>query len=101
VSREVLAALAIAGALTGCIVRHVIGEPRVTGTCEGACDHYVECKPGHAPADRARCERECPDVLSDRDALVSFELLECDQVLSFVDGDPPKAAVKTTAKAQR
>jgi hypothetical protein len=100
VSRDLVIALALAGTLTGCIVRHVAGESRVTGTCDGACDHYVECRPGHAPADRERCLHECPEVLSDRDALVSFELLECDEVLSFVDGDHPRSPVKTSAKAQ-
>jgi hypothetical protein len=86
------------GAITGCIVQHVVEEPRVTGTCDGACDHYIECKPGHAVADRERCRRECPDVLGDRDSIVSFELLSCDVVVSFVDGDHPHTAAAGTVK---
>ena len=44
-SRGVLIALLIV-LLTSCVVRHLVSGPRLTGTCHGACDHYVECKAG-------------------------------------------------------
>lgn len=90
--RSVTIALLVAALISGCIVRHVIGGPRLTGTCNGACDHYVECKPGHGDADGHRCRTECPDVFADRDSLMAYEGLSCDAAVSFVDGDPHPAA---------
>ena len=80
--------------LTGCIVRHLVSGPRLTGTCHGACAHYIECKAGALPEDRTRCETECPDVFSDRDSLMAFEGLSCQNVVEYVDGTSPKAARK-------
>jgi hypothetical protein len=74
------------GALfAGCIVKNV-ESPRLTGTCTGACDHYVECKPGHAQLDRDRCTRECPNVFGDPDSLMAFESLTCKDAVEYVDG---------------
>ncbi|HEX3476757.1 MAG TPA: hypothetical protein VHT91_17140 [Kofleriaceae bacterium] len=85
--------LALGAALpAGCVVRHFTG-PDLTGTCNGACDHYVECKPGHASADRNRCLAECPDVFSDRDSLMTYESLACDDAVEYVDGSAPARAV--------
>jgi hypothetical protein len=83
----------IAGALiAGCIVRHVPGASHLTGTCAGACDHYVECKPGHSEVDGNRCRAECPQVFADRDSLMAFENLSCANTVTFVDGDPHHSA---------
>jgi len=87
--RGVICGLAIAGAMTSCVVNRLMG-PRLTGTCDGACDHYVACKAGHA--DAKRCRSECPDVFSDRDSLMAFESLSCKDAVEFVDGQSPKAA---------
>ena len=76
-----------------CIVRRLTG-PRLTGTCSGACDHYIECKPGHADRDRARCETECPDVFADRDSLMAYESLSCQDAVEYVDGRAPAAATR-------
>jgi len=81
--------------LTSCIVRHLVTGPRLTGTCSGACAHYVECKPGAQPEDRTRCETECPGVFSDRDSLMAYESLSCQNAVEYVDGTQPKAAKKT------
>lgn len=78
--------------LTSCIVRHLVTGPRLTGTCHGACDHYIECKPGHSDLDRNRCENECPGVFSDRDSLMAYESLSCKNAVEYVDGTQPKAA---------
>ena len=80
--------------LTSCIVRHLVSGPRLTGTCNGACAHYIECKAGALPEDRTRCETECPDVFSDRDSLMAFEGLSCQNAVEYVDGTSPKAARK-------
>ena len=78
--------------LTSCIVKHLVGGPKLTGTCRGACSHYVSCKTGAMKEDRIRCETECPDVFSDRDSLMAFESLSCKNAVEFVDGTQPKAA---------
>jgi hypothetical protein len=78
---------------TSCIVKHLVQTgPRLTGTCQGACDHYIECKPGAHKEDRARCETECPDVFSDRDSLMAYESLSCSDAVEYVDGTQPRAA---------
>ncbi len=86
--KSVAVALALAAALTGCIVKNIVrGETqRLTGTCDGACDHYVGCKPGHLPADAQRCRTECPEVFTDSDSLMLFESLSCQDAVEFVDG---------------
>ncbi len=89
--RILVVALAVAGAITGCAIRQLVG-PRVTGTCDGACKHYIDCKPNHPHADLERCEQECPDVLGDSDARVEFERLSCDDAVEFVDGRHPTTA---------
>lgn len=94
--RSIAVALALAGALTGCIVHNIVrGEtPRLTGTCDGACDHYLGCKPGHPEADAARCRTECPDVFTDSDSLMMFESLSCQDAVEFVDGTHKTTAAK-------
>ena len=90
--RSIVIALIAAASIAGCIVRHVPGTTRATGTCAGACDHYVACKPGHSDADRDRCRNECPQVFADRDSLTAFEGLGCEDTVTFVDGDPKPSA---------
>ncbi len=92
--RYVLVAAA-AMLFASCIVRRLTG-PRLTGTCDGACAHYIECKPGHADADRMRCNAECPQVFSDRDSLMAYESLSCKDALEYVDGTTPRAAATSS-----
>ncbi len=87
-----LFAVVMALLLTSCIVKHMIAGPRLTGTCEGACAHYIQCKPGAQAEDRNRCETECPGVFSDRDSLMAYESLSCQNAVEYVDGTSPKAA---------
>jgi hypothetical protein len=82
----------LALALTACIVKQFSTGPRLTGTCEGACDHYVECKPGHPSEAMTKCRTECPQVFSDEDSLRGFESLSCKDTLEYVDGNSPRAA---------
>ena len=83
--RAVLAAGAIASIASSCIVRKFT-EPRYTGTCEGACAHYVECKPGHPKRDGDRCRAECPGVFEDPDSLMAYESLSCQDAVEYIDG---------------
>ncbi|HEY3805244.1 MAG TPA: hypothetical protein VGL61_21690 [Kofleriaceae bacterium] len=86
-----LRGLLLGALVAGCIVKKV-ESPRLTGTCAGACDHYVECKPGHAPTDRDRCARECPNAFGDPDSLMAYESLSCQDAVEYVDGTAPRAA---------
>ena len=84
--------LVISLATIGCIVQRFTG-PQLTGTCDGACAHYTQCKPGHGDADRMRCIAECPSVFSDRDSLMAYESLSCDNAVEYIDGKAAKTAV--------
>ena len=90
--KSALIAVAIALLLTSCIVKHMVSGPRLTGTCQGACSHYMECKPGAHNEDRNRCENECPGVFSDRDSLMAYESLSCQNAVEYVDGTSPRSA---------
>jgi len=87
----------IALSLIGCIVRRLSG-PQLTGTCDGACAHYVQCKPGHGELDRARCLTECPEVFSDRDSLMGYESLSCEDAVDYVDGTAAQTAKSARAR---
>lgn len=95
-SRGVLA-VAIIVLFASCIVKHLVRGPRLTGTCKGACDHYIECKTGARKEDRVRCETECPDVFSDRDSLMAYESLSCQNAVEYVDGTQPQSATSSPA----
>lgn len=86
VTRGLVLALVIAG----CVVKRY-QSPRLTGTCEGACAHYVACKGGRE-MDMKRCNAECPDVFSDRDSLMAFESLSCRDAVEYIDGNAAKTA---------
>jgi hypothetical protein len=81
--------------MSACIVRHFASGPRLTGTCDGACAHYIECKPGHPDKDLARCSQECPGVFADRDSLMMYESLSCKDAIEYVDGTAQRAATSS------
>ena len=64
---------------------------KLTGTCQGACDHYVSCKYANGqrvtPDTHVVCERECQGVFSGTEPLVAFESLSCEDAIAFVEGD--------------
>lgn len=91
VARGLAVGLLLTAVMPGCIVRRYTG-PRLTGTCDGACAHYVECKPGHPRRALDRCRKECPSVFSDPDSLMAFESLSCKDTLEYVDGEAPTSA---------
>ena len=92
--RHAVIATLLGAALASCVANRW-ASPRVTGTCAGACAHYVECKPGHSDRDGARCRAECPDVFADADSLGAYESLSCKDAVEFVDGTNPRAASAT------
>jgi hypothetical protein len=83
--RGVLLGLVVAG----CLVPRAT-TPKLTGTCEGACAHYVACKASHSQLDQQRCTAECPSVFNDADSLMGYESLTCPDAVEFVDGTHPK-----------
>jgi hypothetical protein len=92
--RHAAIAVLIGATLASCIVNRLTG-PHLTGTCDGACAHYVECKPGHSNHDGQRCRTECPGVFADTDSLMAYESLSCKDAVEFVDGTNPRAATVT------
>lgn len=89
--RGIVLGIVIAVLIASCIVKRFT-TPRLTGTCDGACAHYIECKPGHPEADRTRCQTECPDVFTDRDSIMGYESLSCKDAVEYIDGPPKKTA---------
>lgn len=62
-----------------------------TGTCEGACQHYIECKDENVPGALQGCIADCRDIYvydgeADQDSLMTFEGLDCPATIAFVDG---------------
>lgn len=79
-------ALALLLALCSCVVRHG-GGPPTTGTCGGACAHYLDCKGDRDGAAHDACVAECGQVFaSDEVSLREFERLSCEKTIEFVDG---------------
>ena len=89
--RGLVLGAALAAVISGCVVRRLVG-PRLTGTCEGACSHYVSCKTGAGKPERDRCLVECPDVFGDRDSLMAYESLSCTDAVEYVDGTQKQVA---------
>ncbi|MBE7453324.1 MAG: hypothetical protein HS111_32000 [Kofleriaceae bacterium] len=101
--RALALALALAVATGGCVVRYVVG-PRLTGTCDGACDHYARCKGGVDKAVARACRDECPDVFGDKESLMAFESLSCEHTIDYVEGParrPPGSPPPTGDQARQ
>lgn len=63
-----------------------------TGTCDGACRHYVGCKGEPGPDALQTCMAECEEIFvyqgePDEDSLRVFEGLDCKETIAFVDGN--------------
>jgi hypothetical protein len=89
--RGLVIGVLIAMTIASCVVHRLMG-PRLTGTCDGACSHYVGCKSGAGDDDRRRCTNECPDVFSDHQSLMAYESLSCADAVEYVDGPQKKTA---------
>jgi hypothetical protein len=87
-ARGLIAALAALGLIAGCAGRS--GRPDhhvLTGTCEGACEHYMACKETSDQGVFQACAAECPQVFSSPDSLRAFESLRCDDAVVYVEGE--------------
>ena len=75
------------GLATGCRLDGSWRNRRLTGTCEGACDHYLACKRSGDAAAKTACVSECREVFYDDESLRAFESLECRDVVEYVEGE--------------
>ena len=67
--------------------------PRLTGTCDGACDHYLDCRDGdRSDAAKNRCIADCHDVFSDDESLRAYESLSCPDAVEYVEGSKRRAS---------
>lgn len=88
-----LALLSAAGAAsTSCALRTILIGRANTGTCEGACDRYLECSATPPPTAQHQCLAECPEALGPAESIRQFESLECADVVRYVDG--PRARIR-------
>jgi hypothetical protein len=88
-----LAFLLVLAALAASCLPRFARSRRLTGTCEGACDHYLACKDAHTPAAEQSCVTECRQVFADEESLRAFESLSCRDAVEYVDGQPAAAAL--------
>jgi uncharacterized protein YcfJ len=86
------AAIAMAASLSCVRYARFQGVASQTGTCDGACGHYLACKDDQRPESLRSCQAGCRDIFvdhgePDRDSLRLFEGLECSAAVGFVEGD--------------
>jgi hypothetical protein len=63
-------------------------RPKPTGTCPGACSHYVQCKGTRDHRTYDSCVQECREIYDDSpQALASYERLACEDAVAFIEGD--------------
>jgi hypothetical protein len=79
--------VALGLAAGSCKLESSYRSPHLTGTCEGACDHYLGCKHNSDPSAKLACTRECAQVFQDEESLRGFESLECSDTIEYVEGD--------------
>jgi hypothetical protein len=85
-------ALVMAAALLSCVRYARMQTFTSTGTCAGACRHYLACKGDGSDASQKVCEEDCGEIFvddgePDRESLREFEGLDCEIAVAFVDGD--------------
>ena len=78
---------------------------KLTGTCQGACDHYLSCKTQRGDRvteqNHQECVFECADVFSGPETLLAFESLTCEGAIGFVEGAGRSRARRPTAAQHR
>ncbi len=83
----VIVGLVLGFALASCRLDGAFRTRQLTGTCEGACDHYLNCKRSGDAVVREACVTECRDTLQDTESLRAFESLDCRDTVEYVEGD--------------
>jgi len=86
--------------LASCLVRMIQGR-RLTGTCDGACNHYLDCKNERHPDALDACVSDCAQVFSDTESLRAFESLSCANAVEYVEGPRQAAAHPGTRPSDR
>jgi hypothetical protein len=97
-------AILMAAALSCARYARFQGLAAQTGTCEGACRHYLGCKDDQSSKALRGCMADCSDIFvyqgePDRDSLRMFESLECSAAVAFVEGE--EDGHSRTAKSPR
>ena len=88
-----LALVSAASAMSAsCALRTILIGRANTGTCEGACERYLECSATPPPTTANQCLVECPEALGSAENIRQFESLVCEDVVRYVDG--PRARVR-------
>lgn len=87
-----LALTALGLVVTGCYRQARTQRFASSGSCTGACDHYLDCKESDSVSEREQCLEECEQIFvykgePDRASLQDFEELDCKAAVAFVDGD--------------
>lgn len=80
-------AVVLAAISFSCGHQPTVFRPRITGTCEGACRHYLVCKDRHSDKTMKVCVDECRIMFSGRHGLAAFEHLSCEKAVSFIEGN--------------
>jgi hypothetical protein len=86
------AAIAMVASLSCVRYARLKGTASQTGTCDGACRHYLACKDDQSPESLHGCVADCRDIFvdqgkPDRDSLRLFEGLECSAAVGYVEGE--------------
>jgi hypothetical protein len=99
-----LLGVALVVALAAACARHPRPErPRLTtGTCDGACRHYMSCKGQDDQRVFDACVAECREIFmdgddADRDSLRAYERLSCPDATAFVEGASGRGPGETRA----
>ena len=79
-------AVVLAAISFSCGHQPAVYHPRITGTCEGACRHYLVCKDRVTETRLKVCVDECRIMFAGRDGLAAFEHLSCEKAVSFIEG---------------
>jgi hypothetical protein len=87
--------------LASCRLDGAFRTRQLTGTCEGACDHYLSCKRSGDAVVRDACVEECRDTLQDTESLRAFESLDCRDTVEYVEGDSGRGPGQLVGDQQR
>lgn len=80
----------------GCVKSQSVTRTRASGSCAGACSHYISCSGKDSKEVYAACFRECRFAYSDRGnedkrTLGHIESFDCAEIVSFVEGSSGRA----------
>jgi|GEM_PF-1039197 len=76
----------VSGFILSCSRPNMIQRPRITGTCEGVCRHYLSCKDELSAPKMKACVAECDEVFTGTTAHQAYQGLSCEDAISFVEG---------------